>query len=95
VLFIGASADSRWTAGELDQVTTDSYLNWSSTFSIPAGSPPISVEFDSTSRNLWLLGQLIVVLTLVLVALPSRQRFDVDVDAEALAALAAPEGRTP
>ena len=95
VLFIGASADSRWTAGELDQVTTDSYLNWSSTFTIPAGSPPISVEFDSISRNLWLLGQLIVVLTLVLVALPSRQRFDLDVDAEALAALAAPEGRTP
>ena len=62
VLFIGAGADSRWTAGELDQVTTDSYLNWSSTFTIPAGSPPISVEFDSTSRNLWLLGQLIVVL---------------------------------
>ncbi len=108
VLFIGASADSRWTAADLDQVTTESYLNWSSTFTIPAGSPPVVVEFDSTSRTLWLVGQLIVVLILVVVALPSRQRFDLDADAEALAALeakslsfsedyviASPEARTP
>lgn len=108
VLFIGASADSRWTATDLDQVTTESYLNWSSTFTIPAGSPPVVVEFDSTSRTLWLVGQLIVVLILVVVALPSRQRFDLDADAEALAALeakslslsedyviASPQARTP
>ena len=87
VLFIGASADSRWNARDLDQVTTDSYLNWSSTFTIPAGSPPVIVEFDTTSRTLWLLGQLLVILTLVVVALPSRQRIDLDADAEALAAL--------
>ncbi len=89
VLFIGASADSRWSAGDLDQVTTDSYLQWSSTFAIPAGSPPVVVEFNSTSRSLWLLAQLLVIMVLVVVALPSRQRVDLDADAEALAALEA------
>lgn len=87
VLFIGATADSRWVAQGLSEVTTDSYLNWSSTFSIPPGSPPVVVEFDRTSRSLWLAGQLIVVLTLIVIALPSRARVDLDADAEALAAL--------
>jgi GT2 family glycosyltransferase len=92
VLFLGASADSRWTAAGLEQVTTDSYLNWSATFSIPQGSPQARVEFDSTARNLQLLVQLGIVVTLIVVALPSRKRIDLDADAEALAAL---EARNP
>lgn len=89
VLFIGASADSRWTAGDLEAVTTDSYLGWSATFSIPSGSPDVIVEFDSTARHFQLLIQLGIVLVLVVMALPSRNRVDVDADAEALAALEA------
>jgi hypothetical protein len=89
VLFIGASADTRWSAEGLEPVTTDSYLNWSATFSIPPGSPQALVEFDSTVRNFQLLAQLGIVLTLIVIALPSRKRADLDADAEALAALEA------
>ena len=89
VLYLGASADSRWTAGDLEPVTTDSYLAWSATFSIPPGSPAVLVEFDSTVRHIQLLIQLGIVLTLIVMALPSRNRIDVDADAEALAALEA------
>lgn len=92
VLFLGATADSRWQADGLNSVTTDSYLSWSATFSIPAGSPAVRVDFDSTTRTLWLLGQLVVVVVLIVMALPSRTRIDLDADAEALAAL---EARTP
>lgn len=89
VLYLGATTDSRWTASGLEAVTTDSYLGWSATFSIPSGSPAVLIEFDATVRNIQLLVQLGIVLALILVALPSRNRVDVDADAEALAALEA------
>lgn len=89
VLYIGASADSRWKAGELKQVTTESPLNWSATFAIPQGSPMVVVEFDGSVRGYFLLAQLLIVLGLVITALPSRKHVDIDADAEALAALEA------
>jgi len=80
VLYVGASADSRWNAGDFASVKTDGLLNWSSTFEIPAGSPNVRVVFDDSSRQLWLLAQLFIVLSLIVIALPSRKRTEVDPD---------------
>ena len=80
VLYVGASADSRWNAGDLESVTTDGLLGWSATFEIPTGSPNVRVAFDDTSRQLWLIAQLFIVLSLVVIALPSRTRIEVDPD---------------
>ncbi len=80
VLYVGASADSRWNAGDLKSVTTEGLLNWSTTFEIPTGSPNVRVVFDDASRQLWLLAQLIIVLSLIVIALPSRKRIEVDPD---------------
>jgi hypothetical protein len=80
VLYIGAGADSRWNAGDLESVTTEGLLDWSATFEIPSGSPEVRVVFDNSSRQLWLLAQLFVVLSLIVIALPSRKRMKVDPD---------------
>ncbi len=80
VLYVGASADSRWNAGDLKSVTTEGLLNWSTTFEIPTGSPNVRVVFDDASRQLWLLAQLIIVLSLIVISLPSRKRIEVDPD---------------
>lgn len=80
VLYVGASADSRWNAGDLDSVTTEGLLDWSATFEIPTGSPDVRVSFDDSSRELWLLAQLFIVLSLIVISLPSRARVEVDPD---------------
>jgi hypothetical protein len=80
VLYVGASADSRWNAGDLESVTTEGLLDWSATFEIPSGSPNVRVVFDDSSRELWLLAQLFIVLSLIVIALPSRTRVEVDPD---------------
>lgn len=79
-LYVGASADSRWNAGDFTSVTTEGLMNWSATFEIPAGSPDVRVAFDDSSRQLWLLAQLFIVLSLIVIALPSRKRIEVDPD---------------
>ena len=80
VLYIGAGADSRWKAGDLGSVATEGVLDWSATFEIPAGSPEVRVVFDNSSRQMWLLAQLFIVLSLIVIALPSRKRIEVDPD---------------
>ena len=80
VLYIGAGADSRWKAGDLGSVATEGLLDWSATFEIPAGSPEVRVVFDNSSRQMWLLAQLFIVLSLIVIALPSRTRIEVDPD---------------
>ena len=80
VLYIGAGADSRWKAGDLGSVATEGVLDWSATFEIPAGSPEVRVVFDNSSRQMWLLAQLFIVLSLIVIALPSRRRIEVDPD---------------
>ncbi|NQW32232.1 MAG: glycosyltransferase family 2 protein [Actinomycetales bacterium] len=80
VLYIGAGADSRWKAGDLGSVATEGLLDWSATFEIPAGSPEVRVVFDNSSRQMWLLAQLFIVLSLIVIALPSRKRIEVDPD---------------
>jgi GT2 family glycosyltransferase len=80
VLYIGTGADSRWKAGDLGSVATEGLLDWSATFEIPAGSPEVRVVFDNSSRQMWLLAQLFIVLSLIVIALPSRTRIEVDPD---------------
>ena len=80
VLYLGASADSRWNSGDFGSVTTEGLLDWSATFEIPAGSPVVRVQFDDSSRHLWLLAELFIVLSLSVIALPSRKRIEVDLD---------------
>lgn len=80
VLYVGASADSRWNAGDLKPVTTNGLLDWSATFEIPTGSPNVRVSFDDSSRALWLLAQLFIVLSLIVIALPARSRIEIDPD---------------
>ncbi|MDE1046605.1 MAG: glycosyltransferase family 2 protein [Candidatus Nanopelagicales bacterium] len=80
VLYIGAGADSRWKAGDLGSVATEGVLDWSATFEIPAGSPEVRVVFDNSSRQMWLLAQLFIVLSLIVIALPSRRGIEVDPD---------------
>jgi len=80
VLYVGASADSRWKAGDFASVTTDGALSWSATFEIPIGSPNVRVVFDNPSRQLWLLAQLFIVFSLVVIALPARTKTEVDPD---------------
>jgi hypothetical protein len=80
VLYVGASADSRWNAGDLESVTTEGLLDWSATFEIPTGSPSVRVAFDDSSRMLWLLVQLFTVLSLIVIALPTRSRIEIDPD---------------
>jgi GT2 family glycosyltransferase len=80
VLYVGASSDSRWKAGDLEPVTTEGLLDWSATFEIPAGSPNVSVAFDDSSRGFWLVGQLLIVLALIVIALPARKPVEVDPD---------------
>jgi hypothetical protein len=80
VLYIGAGADSRWKAGDLGSVATEGLLDWSATFEIPAGSPEVRVVFDNSSRQMWLLAQLFIVLSLIVIALPSRKRIEVNPD---------------
>jgi hypothetical protein len=55
-------------------------LDWSATFEIPTGSPDVRVSFDDSSREWWLLAQLFIVLSLIVIALPARSRIEVDPD---------------
>jgi len=80
VLYIGANADSRWNSGDLESVATEGLLDWSATFEIPAGSPEVLVVFDDSSRQMWLLAQLFIALSLIVIALPPRKRIEVDPD---------------
>ena len=80
MLYVGASADSRWNAGDLESVTTQGLLDWSATFEIPTGSPNVVVAFDDSLRKLWLLAQFFIVLSLIVIALPTRSRIEVDPD---------------
>lgn len=86
VLWVGATADSRWRAAidgrQLAPAALDAPLNWSSSFVVPIeqASSQVEVTFDNGSRRLWLVFQLIVIVTLVVVALPERRVVDPDPD---------------
>lgn len=86
VLWVGATADDRWRAvidGQpLAPAALETPLDWSSSFVVPLAQATAEVEvtFDDGSRRLWLLFQLVVVISLIVVALPERRVVDPDPD---------------
>jgi hypothetical protein len=86
VLWVGATTDDRWRAvidGQpLAPAALETPLDWSSSFVVPLAQATADVEvtFDDGSRRLWLLFQLVVVISLIVVALPERRLVDPDPD---------------
>lgn len=86
-LVIGELADDGWRAAvigddgaltALPSVTGVRPYEWSQTFAVPSGAPRITVWFDDPARGRWLFLQLLVLLTLVVLALPTRRTGDLD-----------------
>jgi hypothetical protein len=91
VLVLAETADSRWrwtvdgssvtpTAGRVpgDDTAADPAIQQAG---VVAGSVPVTMSFDSSSRTAWLWGQAAVLLVVLLLALPSR-RAEEDDDAD-------------
>ena len=91
-LVLGQLANSKWNAvsinpltGEetaLESVTPKGALSWSQAFVVPKDAVQVRVNFDQTTRSLWMWLQLVVFIVLVVLALPSRRIEDVDPDVE-------------
>lgn len=88
-LVTGAALDPGWRAiarsadggtTTLNSVAGPDLTSWSQAFDVPDGAASVRVEFDSSSRSAWLWWQLVVLLALVVMALPSRRRVDPDPD---------------
>lgn len=86
VLWVGATADSRWRASidgtQLAPAALEVPLDWSSAYVVPIeqAASEVEVTFDDGSRRLWLVFQLIVIVVLIVVALPERRVVDPDPD---------------
>jgi GT2 family glycosyltransferase len=87
-LVTGAAVDGAWQAvgpdGALDPVPGPGLLSWSQGFTVPEGSPSVTVSFDASARSRWLWLELIVLLALGVMALPERRREDPDPDLDDL-----------
>ena len=88
-LVTGAAIDPGWratirsadgTTSPLTGIAGPDLTSWSQAFEVPDGAASVRVEFDGSSRTAWLWWQLIVLLALVIMALPSRRREDPDPD---------------
>ncbi len=83
-LVLGVEPDGRWSAvaGDTDlaAVQPDGPQAWAQAFTVPAGADVVRVEFDGRVRTLLLRVQLIVLLVIVVLALPSRRTADPDPD---------------
>ena len=92
LLVIGAAVDDGWSAKvrlddggtqTLDPVAATGIYAWAQAYAVPSGSPVLDVNFPQGVRTLWLWLQLVVLLALVVLALPSRQvHEDYDIDGE-------------
>lgn len=86
VLWIGAVADSGWSAQIDGQSLTPAELpeplDWSAAFVVPVESAtaPVVASFDDGTRRLWLLAQGLVIIALIVLALPERRVIDPDPD---------------
>ena len=92
VLVTGAAAADGWkaatvaadgTQGALEPIGAPGQLDWSSSFTAPAGAASVTVWFDDSGRSKWLWLQLLVLLALVVMALPARRKADPDPDLDA------------
>ena len=85
-LIVGAVRDDGWRAvrvadGSLLASIDASGANaWSSAFAAPDGAQEVRVWFDQDLRSRWLWWQLLVLVVLVVLALPSRRVDDIDPD---------------
>ena len=89
-LVLGSPPDSGWQAVSRDPATGQQVAlpsvqapepeTWSQSFLLPSGEQPVTVTFDTGVRDRWLWFQLIVFLTLVVLALPQRRILDPDPD---------------
>ena len=89
VLVTGATVDGGWSAFSTDAqgnrqdlaaVAGPGVMTWSQGFTLPGGTPKVTVSFEGRTRSLWMWFELIVVLVLVVLALPERRRLDPDPD---------------
>ena len=94
-LVAGAIANGAWkavaidpTSGDetsLEAVTPAGSLGWSQAFTVPAGTSQVQVRFDGWTRSIWMWAQLIILLMLVVLALPSRRIEEIDPDLDGIA----------
>jgi GT2 family glycosyltransferase len=89
VLVTGAAIDGGWRATTTDAsgnrqdlapVTGTGVQAWSQGFTVPGGTPRVTVSFNGTPRSVWMWFQLLVLATLIVLALPERRRLDPDPD---------------
>jgi GT2 family glycosyltransferase len=89
VLVTGAQQDGGWQAYSTDAqgnrqdlggVAGPGVMEWAQGFSVPGGTPKVTVSYDGRSRSLWMWFELIVLFVLVVLALPERRRLDPDPD---------------
>jgi hypothetical protein len=89
VLVTGAALDEGWRAvtvgpdgqtTDLEPVAGPALMGWAQGFTAPAGTPKVTVSFNSTPRSIWMWFELAVLLALIVMALPERRRIDPDPD---------------
>ena len=88
-LVSGATQDAGWRAfatdasgnrQDLAPVAGPGVMSWAQGFTLPGGTPTVTVSFDGKVRSWWMWLQLIALLVLVVLALPERRRVDPDPD---------------
>ncbi len=98
-LVIGELADSGWRAAvvgadgaltALPAVVGVRPYEWAQTFAVPSGAPRITVWFEDAARGRWLLWQALVLVSLIVLALPSRRTGDLDPEVAASAGVPQP-----
>jgi hypothetical protein len=94
-LVAGAIANGAWKAVAIDPTSGDETsleaatpagsLGWSQAFTVPAGTSQVQVRFDGWTRSIWMWAQLIILIMLVVLALPSRRIEEIDPDLDGIA----------
>jgi len=88
-LVAGATLDGGWRAvatdangnrQDLAPVAGPGVMNWAQGFTLPGGTPTVTVTFDGKVRSWWMWFELIALLVLIVLALPERRRVDPDPD---------------
>jgi hypothetical protein len=89
-LLLGATIDDNWRAVatdertresvQLEPVQVDGIYSWSQAFTVPAGNPIVTVEYEGGLRSQAMTLQLVIFLVFFVLALPSRRVTDPDPD---------------
>ena len=87
-LSIGEMPDAQWRASvngealDTGQVSEAAPVGWSQVFDLGSRAGELDVAYDGAARSRWMWIQLVVVLFLVVLALPSRRLIDPDPDTD-------------